>query len=156
MPRFRNSPLIFAFLFGTALLADMPKQLIELRRKFESLHHQTEVDRVRYITELARLRETFTRAEYKKMDAIDNEVIKHPMPPNVDASVLRKRIVGRWTSPRHTYLYRDDGTWTLLPEVVDGVKTTRGTWRVESNKFFQDFAGEPPDRGETLIIVTDT
>lgn len=112
-----------------------------------------------YITALVRLRETFTRADYKKMEAIDAEIIKHPMPPDVDSAALHKSVVGRWTSPRHRYLYRADSTWTMLPEFEDGYQATHGVWHIEGNKFFQNAVmqpPEPPDKGETVIILTDT
>ncbi|MFN2509482.1 MAG: hypothetical protein ABR589_12005, partial [Chthoniobacterales bacterium] len=28
---------------------------------------------------------------------------------------LRKLMVGKWTTGRHEYLYRADGTWQMLP-----------------------------------------
>src|SRR5437867_7218624 len=129
--------LTVALLATTSAMEQEPTELAEARRKFESLKHPTEADRVRYITHLVRLRESFTRAQAEMMIAIDAEVIKHPMPADVDTAKLRKRLVGQWTSPRHGYLYRADGTWTMLPEVIDGEKTTHGVWHIEGNKFFQ-------------------
>ena len=142
----------------TSAVAEEPKDLVEIRRKFESLKHPTERDRVRYITRLVRLRETFTRAQAESMSAIDAEVIKHPMPADVDAAKLRKRLIGQWRSPRHSYLYRAEGTWTMLPEIIDGEQSTHGVWRIEGNKFFKHASVESPesDTGKTIIILTDT
>lgn len=138
--------------------ADEPTRLTELRQRFHALQHPTETDRVRYITALVRLRESFTRADSEKMQAIDAEVIKYPIPKDADSAALRKRIAGRWTSPRHQYLYREDGTWTMLPEFIDGEKTTHGVWHIEGNKFFQHASIQSPatEEGEVVIIVTDT
>src|SRR5882762_7762199 len=80
--------------------ADEPKRLTELRQRFQALQHPTEVDRVRYITALVRLRESLTRADSEKMKAIDSEIIKYPIPDSADSAALRKRILGHWTSPR--------------------------------------------------------
>lgn len=33
----------------------------------------------------------------------------------IHASEL-KDVAGYWNSPRHSYLYKPDGTWTMLPE----------------------------------------
>ena len=155
----RAATLGLAMLFAAAVAAEDPQRLIALRRQFDSLQHPTEADRVQYITALVRLRESLTRADYKEWEAIDAEIIKHPMPPDVDSADLRKRVVGEWTSPRHRYLYRADGTWTMLPEFEDGYQATHGVWHIEGNKFLQNAVmqpPEPPDKGETIIILTDT
>jgi len=151
--------LVAAIVIATSVAAEEPKELRDARRQFESLRHPSEAERVAYITRLVRLRESFTRADYKKMEAIDAEVIRHPMPPGVDSAELRKRMVGRWTSPRHSYLYRADGTWTMLPEFEDGLQATHGVWHIEGNKFFQNALVQPPeapDTGETIITLTKT
>jgi hypothetical protein len=154
----RTAFLAIAILATTSATGQEPTELVEARRKFVSLKHPTEADRVRYITRLVRLRESFTRAQADLMFAIDGAVIKHPMPVDVDIAKLRKRLVGQWTSPRHSYLYRADGTWTMLPEVIDGEKTTHGVWHIQGNKFFQHASVESAesDTGETIIILTDT
>jgi hypothetical protein len=157
-----KSPLMIGLsaMFSVAtLLADEPKQLIELRQRFEAIHHLSEADRVRYITALVRLRESLTRADVDKMNAIDAEVMRHPMPPNVDSAALRKQIVGRWRSPRHSYIYRADGTWTISDDGKDGDETAlHGLWRIEGNKFFWRAIAVPKDveTEETIIILTET
>jgi hypothetical protein len=50
-------------------------------------------------------------------------------------------LVGKWQSPRHDYLFRADGTWTMLPAEEDGVQSTHG--RIEGNQFFDTAATEP-------------
>jgi hypothetical protein len=141
-----------------AVSANEPKELVELRQRFEALKHPSEADRIRYITALVRLRESFTRADADKMRAIDAEIIKHPMPFEVDSAALRKHIVGRWRSPRHSYLYRADGTWTTSDFTDANEATPRGLWRIEGNKFFHRMLDEPSEAetGRTIIILTDT
>jgi hypothetical protein len=156
-----KSPLMIglsAIFLVAPVSADEPKQLIELRQRFEAIQHPSEADRVRYITALVRLRESLTRADADKMQAIDAEVIRHPMPVNANSAALRKQIVGRWRSPRHSYVYRADGTWTMADFTDANEATPHGVWRIEGNKFFRRTLDEPleSERGETVIILTDT
>jgi|SRR5215468_1689572 len=137
----------------TAAHAAEPKELRETRREFESLRHPTEADRVRYVTRLVRLRESFTRADYKIMESIDAEVIKHPMPATADVARLRKRLIGRWQSPRRPYFYHANGTWA---SDEDTPESTGGTWRIEGNRFFQDYRDDKPAAGEKIILLTST
>jgi hypothetical protein len=46
---------------------------------------------------------------------IDTEIKQHPAPKDSDGKIFSGRLVGKWRSPRHDYLYRDDGSWTMLP-----------------------------------------
>ena len=139
----------------SAAVAAEPKELTDARREFESLQYPTEADRIHYVTRLVRLRETFTRRDAEMMFAIDKEVIRHPMPVPADPHELTKRIVGRWTSPRHQYLYRANGTWTMLPEFINGEKSTAGTWSIEGNQFIQSFKNSPGSH-EEIILLTAT
>jgi len=54
-----------------------------------------------------------------------------PPRPVSDSKALSARLVGKWESPRHDYLYRADGTWTMLPVEPD---IAHGTWRIEGNQ----------------------
>jgi hypothetical protein len=137
----------------SAANADEPKELRDARRGFESLKHPTEADRVLYVTRLVRLRESFTRADYKILETIDAEVIRHPMPTAVDAGVLRKSLVGRWQSPRRPYFYHADGTWASNEDIPE---STGGTWRIDGNQFFQNYRGDTPVPGENIILLTST
>jgi hypothetical protein len=151
----RVTALLIAIGIVSLAKGDEPKQLTAARREFESLQHPTETDRIRYITRLVRLRDSFTRLEADKMMAIDKEVIRHPMPVPSDPNELVKRIAGKWTSPRHQYLYRADGTWTMLPEFEDGHRATHGIWRVERNQFSEGIS-EADASHETIILLTAT
>ena len=72
------------------------------------------------------------------------------MPGGADTRLL----IGDWASPRHLYRYRDDGTWTMLPESVDGQKSTHGTWRIEGNIFFEYTAGLSLPEKDQITILT--
>lgn len=54
---------------------------------------------------------------------------------------------GIWSSPRHTYLFKKDGTWTMTPE-FPGV--TSGTWTIKGTEFTQTVAGGKP----TIYTIT--
>ena len=137
-----------------SVFAEEPKELTEARLRFESLKHPTETDRVRYVTKLVRLREGLTRAQAQAMFAIDAEVRRHPMPKVTgDKTALAKRLIGRWQSPRRPYFYHSDGTW-FSDEDASG--NTGGTWRIDRNKFFQNYPSMAPDKGETIILLTGT
>jgi hypothetical protein len=75
------------------------------------------------------------------------------MPPTADSRELSKRLVGRWQSPRRPYFYHADGTWASND---DTPQDTGGTWRIERNRFFQNYRGEAPADGEIIILLTDT
>jgi hypothetical protein len=149
----RVAIVVAAILVATSATAEEPKELRDARREFDSLQHPTETDRVRYVTSLVRLRESFTRADLAELDAIDAEIVRHPMPATADSVELSKRLVGRWQSPRRPYFYHADGTWAAND---DTPQDTAGTWRVAGNRFFQNYRGEAPDRGEIIILLTDT
>ena len=48
---------------------------------------------------------------------------------------LRKLMVGKWTTGRHEYLYKADGTWQMLPT---DISTTHGKWRIENHQLIED------------------
>ena len=149
----RVAIVVAAIAIFTVADAAEPKALREARREFEALQHPSEADRVRYVSRLVRLRESFTRADYKIMQAIDAEVIKHPMPATADLEVLRKRLVGQWQSPRRPYFYHAAGTWA---SDEDTPESTGGTWRIEGNRLFQEYRGDKPAAGEKIILLTST
>ncbi|MDR3404342.1 MAG: hypothetical protein P4L99_17720 [Chthoniobacter sp.] len=66
-------------------------------------------------------------ARLKKMNAT-NQVVALP-----DAE-LRKMMVGKWTTGRHEYAFKADGTWRMLPADT----SMKGTWKIENHKLIQD------------------
>src|SRR5439155_2678120 len=97
--------IVAAIVIATSVAAQEPKELRDARHQFELLKHPSEADRIRYITRLVRLRESFTRADAEIMHAIDAEVVRHPMSATPDVRVMVQRLVGRWQSPRRPYFY---------------------------------------------------
>ena len=124
--------------------------LEQARRDYEKISRPSEADRSNYITRLVRLRE---KAKPDQSQAIDAEIKRHPAPVDADSKVLSALLVGKWQSPRHDYLYRADGSWTMLPE-QEGI--THGVWRIEGNQYFSIATIEPADTSPyTIILITE-
>ena len=148
--------VMFTFVAAAALMAEEPKQLAAARAEFAKAANPDEAARARYITTLARLREKLARGN-GDWKAVDAEILLHPTPQDADAAALTKLRVGAWSSPRHDFLFRKDGTWTVTP-VDPG--TTHGTWRIEGNQYeertiVQDAAPETSKYSIILLTAKD-
>lgn len=77
------------------------------------------------------------------MSAINSELQKHPAPKNIDSKKLSQLLVGKWESPRRTYLFRANGKWGNEDGPVDG------SWRIQGNQLIEDGS-----RG-TIILLND-
>ena len=88
---------------ATSRAAEEPQELREARREYEA--SPSEGARIRFVIHLARLRDRLVREHKEGWQAVDAEVVRHPMASNVDSQLLRKRVVGKRASPRHSYLY---------------------------------------------------
>jgi hypothetical protein len=112
---------------------------------------QTEAARVSFVTKLIRMRARFAQTNNEQWKAVDAEVMHHPAP--ADSAVLSKRLVGEWASPRHEYVFKSDGTWSMLPVEPD---VTHGTWRIEGNLYFDtDPSGHTTKYTVLLLTATD-
>jgi len=70
------------------------------------------------------------------MGAINSELQKHPAPKDIDSKKLRQLVVGRWESPRRTYVYRANGKWGSEDGPISG------NWRIQGNQLTQgDLSG---------------
>ncbi len=145
---------VTAIVLATVLRGEEPKELQTAREHYQQASPQPqEADRERYVMSLAHLRDRLAHdRRTEDWQAVDAEIRRHPVPKDADAKALAKIRLGKWRSPRHEYLFRADGTWTMLPEVIDGVKNTHGTWRIEGNKYFED-AAVPSTTGYTIILL---
>jgi hypothetical protein len=47
---------------------------------------------------------------------------------------LTKLMVGKWTTGRHEYLYRANGTWQMLPA---DISSSHGTWRIVHHQLIE-------------------
>ena len=126
------------------------RALEEMKRDYGKISHPSEAARSDYITRLVRLSEQATRTSDYTWQAIDAEIKQHPAPNDSDSKALSSLLVGKWESPRHDYLYRADGTWTMLPVDPD---TAHGTWHIEGNQFFYTAATDPPETTQYIVIL---
>lgn len=138
---------------GSAGCINWPTSLAAERGKYESrVEKKSEADRERYVERLAKLRAKLA-ADGKTEEAfgVDNEIKKRPAPN--DAVRWMSLRVGKWESPRHEYVFRQDLTWSMLPE-GDGV--THGWWKVEGNQLIEGYsgnmAGEKPGQYTILLL----
>src|ERR1700719_354272 len=97
---------------------------------------QTEAARISYATKLIRMRARFAQANNEQWKAVDAEIMRHPAP--ADSAEFSTFLIGEWASPRHEYVFRSDGTWSMLPAEPDA---THGTWRIEGNQYFDKGSG---------------
>ena len=78
--------------------------LEEAKRRFYKISQPSEAARLDYVTRLVRMREEMARQKNDEWKAIDSEIREHPAPKDSDGNVLSRRLVGKWSSPRHDYL----------------------------------------------------
>jgi len=93
--------------------------------------------RAKYVGKLADLLEheiaehITQRGHNREIDKLDAELKKHPVPETAAPRQLTALRVGEWQSPRHSYIYRANGTWRMAPESG----TTHGHWRISGNRY---------------------
>ena len=136
------------------LFATAPKELGAAKERFQRLLLPNETDREHYIVELTALRCTFAETRRTRdWQAVDAEIRRHPAPPDSDG--FSNVLTGRWASPRHEYVFRRDGSWSMLPETIDGLRSTHGSWRIVGNKYLNTAEVEPPQTSKyTIILLT--
>jgi hypothetical protein len=57
----------------------------------------------------------------------------HKVTPLTDVE-LRQLMVGKWTTGRHEYEYKPDGTWRMLPADT----AMKGTWRIQDRQLIEE------------------
>ena len=112
------------------------------KQEYEQSSHD-EAARVTYATKLAQIADRLV-SEYRRsgqrndelMGAINLELQKHPAPKDIDSRKLRQLLVGKWESPRHTYVYRANGKCGTEDGPISG------NWRIQGNQLIQgDLSG---------------
>jgi hypothetical protein len=99
------------------------------------------------------MRENVARKNTDEWQAIDAEIKQHPAPKDSGSKAFSSLRVGEWKSPRHDYLYRSDGTWTMLPAEEN---ITHGNWRIEGNQYFDTAAVATTETNQyTIILITE-
>ena len=112
---------------------------------------ESESQRENFILSLIPKRDEYAKSgDSKAAFSIDAQLIQHPAPKDINWA---KFITGSWRSPRHDYIYRADGTWSMLP-LEDGV--THGRWKIVGNKILESVGDAPitsDTQGYTLILL---
>jgi hypothetical protein len=111
---------------------------------------QTEAARISYVTKLIRMRARFAQANNEQWKAVEAEIMRHPAP--ADSAELSTFLIGEWASPRHEYVFRSDGTWSMLPAEPDA---THGTWRIEGNQYFDKGPGGQTTKYTILLLTVN-
>ena len=150
----QNTLLIATLLVACVNLCSAiePEGLVQAKNQFAQLPDPTEADRQNYLLELSNLRESLAgNAGSEDCSKVDAEIRQHPAPE--DTKGFTKLMVGKWSSPRHEYVYRPDGTWSMLPE-EEGA--TSGRWHIEGNRFFKKADCESGDASAyTILLLTN-
>jgi hypothetical protein len=134
---------VSVFLAGDVAAQTSDKQDLEAaKQQFDQSSHD-EAARVTYVTKLAQIADRLV-SEYRRsgrrhdelMGAINSEVQKHPAPKDIDSKKLRQLLIGKWESPRRTYVYRANGKRGTEGGAIDG------NWRLQGNQLIQgDLSG---------------
>jgi hypothetical protein len=138
-------------LAASTLFAKEPPELQAARKQFEKISNPSESDRENYILKLAVLRKKI--AQNRSGDdwqIVDAEIRRHPAPKNSDSKALSNMLCGEWASPRHDYVFKKDGTWSMLPEEPD---ITHGKWHIEGNQYFDTGKGASGGKPYTIILL---
>lgn len=115
----------------------------------------SEGDRTRVLRALLKQRAELAQAgKMPELRSCDAQIKSHPAPSDGDPVRLTRRLAGKWRSPRHDYLYRADGSWTLLPAEKG---TLHGRWRTTGNQLeiTSGYAKTESVAKYTLILLTD-
>ena len=134
---------------ATQAVSPQQRDLEAAKQEYEQSSHD-EAARLTYVTKLARIADPLV-AEYRQsgrrhdevMTVINSEWKKHPAPRDIDSKKLRQLLVGKWDSPRRTYVFRADGKCGAEDGPISG------NWRIEGNQLIQG------DSSGTIILLND-
>jgi hypothetical protein len=134
-------------LSGTLAFAQTsPKKDFEAAKQEYEQSSRDETARVAYVTKLAQIKERLLREQNEQADnlkrAINSECQKHPTPKDVDSKKLKQLIVGKWASPRHTYVYLANGKCGMEGGALGN------SWRIQGNQLIQGDSSGP------IILLT--
>src|SRR5947209_17114660 len=143
--------IVAILIAGGVLTEAAEKQDFEAAtQEYEQSSHG-EADRVTYVTKLAQIADRLV-SDYRQsgqrndelMTAINSELQKHPAPKDIDSKKLSQLLVGRWESPRHTYVFRANGKWGN----EDGPVSSN--WHIKGNQLIEDGS-----RGTIILLSSD-
>lgn len=80
----------------------------------------------------------------------DNAPNQTSNPERAITGTPSSRFTGFWNSPRHGYVYRQDGTWSMLPEVDGG---TGGSWKIQGDILTITYSNDPPTSKPSVYTI---
>jgi hypothetical protein len=98
---------------------------------------KNETLRQKYVTDLASLRWKLVREKRDGWDLVDLEIVDLPAAPAASDKSLGQMRLGSWCSPRHSYLFKPDGTWRMT-DLDDDPDATHGTWSFHQGTYLNE------------------
>jgi hypothetical protein len=146
--------IVVALCVASHLSAQTPgKQDIEAaKQEYErAVPPGNEKARLTYVSKLAQIANRFV-SEYRQsgqrndelMSEINSELQKHPAPRDIDSEKLKQLLVGKWKSPRRTYVFRADGKWGNEDGPISD------NWQISGNELI-----EGSSRGTIILLNSD-
>jgi hypothetical protein len=145
--------IVVALFVASHLSAQTPgKQDIEAaKQEYErAVPPGNEKARLTYVSKLAQIANRLV-TDYRQggrgqrqeelMTTINSELQKHLAPRDIDSKKLSQLLIGKWVSPRRTYIYRANGK-----SGIEGGPVT-GNWRITGNQLIEG------DAGGTIILL---
>jgi hypothetical protein len=123
-----------------ATSASAEKDIENARSEYEQTSSaEGEAARLRYVTKLADIYYRFLKNYWATGDksasyvnVVIAELRKHPAPKDANSKELSQLLVGKWQSPRRTYVFRANGKWGNEDGPVSG------NWRIQGNQLNED------------------
>jgi hypothetical protein len=130
--------------------AEPPPLQAIMKRYDQTRLNQDEGLREKYILELADLRWKLSSHDQDGWHDVDEEIRRHPVISGMAG--FPKARLGKWISPRHDYLYRSNGTWTMT-DGGDDPDNTHGKWSIGGNIYSEKATDEDVPRHYTILLV---
>jgi hypothetical protein len=131
--------------------ATLGEQFDAAKAEYEQSSPRDEAARARYVTRLAQLVDQRVQAYWKtgERDAeytslaenMNAELKNNPLPKDSDSKRLTQLLIGKWQSPRHTYLFKANGKYGM----EDGPMDT--SWKLSGNQLI-----EGTSRGTIILL----
>lgn len=129
--------LVSVFIVGHVTAQTSEKQDFEAAKREYEQSSNDEAARLTYVNKLAEIYYRFLKNYWATGDKSANyatlvnaELKKHPAPKDSDAKKLSKLLVGKWQSPRRTYVFRANTNWRVQGNQIvwgEGKTASRST-----------------------------
>jgi hypothetical protein len=131
--------------------SDSQRDFLAARTEYEQANRKDEAARLNYVNKLAQIIERNVKERWKTgepnpdyvnvFEAINAELKKHATPTNADPEKLTELLIGKWQSPRHTYIFSKDHRYGM-----EGGKMS-SFWHIHGNEIVM-----PGGRSTILLL----